>query len=104
MSGASYRLRVALVHLDGKDVPDWVPRRLEQEGVAFSYRDCTTRAELADAAHEADVVWLFGGSRVMQGNLDVVPRCWAILRTGSGTDNVPVEEATKRGIVVANTP
>ena len=33
-----------------------------------------------------------------------LPRCWAIVRTGSGTDNVPVEEATARGIVVANTP
>src|SRR5262249_35470421 len=28
----------------------------------------------------------------------------AILRTGSGTDNVPVEEATRRQILVANTP
>jgi D-3-phosphoglycerate dehydrogenase len=33
-----------------------------------------------------------------------LPRCGAILRTGSGTDNVPVEEATKAGILVANTP
>src|SRR5262249_13054058 len=30
--------------------------------------------------------------------------CRAILRTGSGTDNVPVEEATRRQILVANTP
>jgi D-3-phosphoglycerate dehydrogenase len=36
--------------------------------------------------------------------LDSLPRCAAIIRTGSGTDNVPVEEATRRGIVVANTP
>ena len=50
------------------------------------------------------MVWLFGGSLVLNGNLDVIPRCWAIVRTGSGTDNVPVEDATGRGIVVANTP
>jgi len=51
------------------------------------------------------VIWLFGGSRILQGgNLDAVPRCRAVLRTGSGTDNVPVEEATRRQIVVANTP
>ena len=37
-------------------------------------------------------------------NLDVLQRCGAIIRTGSGTDNVPVREATQLGIVVANTP
>jgi D-3-phosphoglycerate dehydrogenase len=38
---------------------------------------------------------------------DVLPllrKCRAILRTGTGTDNIPVEEATRLGIVVANTP
>ena len=104
MSNTSDRLRVALVDLDKKTVPEWVPQRLKQEQIDFTYRDCTTREELAAAAHDADVVWLFGGSRILLGNLDVVPRCWAILRTGSGTDNVPVDEATRRGIVVANTP
>jgi D-3-phosphoglycerate dehydrogenase len=34
----------------------------------------------------------------------VLARCGAIIRTGSGTDNLPVAEATARGIVVANTP
>jgi D-3-phosphoglycerate dehydrogenase len=37
-------------------------------------------------------------------NLALLPRCGAIVRTGSGTDNVPVEAATRLGIVVANTP
>src|SRR5262249_22898764 len=37
-------------------------------------------------------------------NLPNLPRCGAIVRTGSGTDNVPVEAATQLGIVVANTP
>ncbi len=36
--------------------------------------------------------------------LSIVPKCGAIIRTGSGTDNVPVKAATKLGIVVANTP
>jgi D-3-phosphoglycerate dehydrogenase len=41
---------------------------------------------------------------LLGGNLAAVPRCRAILRTGSGTDNVPVDEATQRKILVANTP
>ncbi len=100
----SGRPKVALVDLDGHPVPEWVRPALEREGIDLVARDCRTREELADCAGEADAVWLFGGSRVLQGNLDAIPRCRAILRTGSGTDNVPVEEATRRGVVVANTP
>jgi D-3-phosphoglycerate dehydrogenase len=48
---------------------------------------------------------MFGGSRAVTAEgLADLPRCAAILRTGSGTDNVPVEAATRLGIVVANTP
>lgn len=105
MSNPTERVRVALVDLDGQTVPDWVARRLESEGVELIVRQCNSRAELAEHASQADVIWLFGGSRVLQGgSLAVLPRCWAIVRTGSGTDNVPVDEATARGIVVANTP
>jgi D-3-phosphoglycerate dehydrogenase len=105
VSSSNDRTRVALVALDGQTVPDWVLRELDRDGIELTIGECTTRAELAEHAAEADVVWLFGGSRVlMDGNLAAVPRCWAVIRTGSGTDNVPVDEATRRGIVVANTP
>ena len=89
----------------GRPFPDWVPPSLEQEGIELTIRQCNSRAELAEHASDAEIVWLFGGSRVLHGgSLAVLPRCWAIVRTGSGTDNVPVDEATARGIVVANTP
>jgi D-3-phosphoglycerate dehydrogenase len=99
------RPRVALVDLDGQTVPDWVAETLTREGVDLVIHDCTTREDLTSHAADAEVIWLFGGSRILQdGNLDALPRCRAILRTGSGTDNVPVDEAGRRGIVVANTP
>jgi len=98
-------VKVALVDLDGQTVPDWVQETLDREGFAFVFHDCKTAGDLSAYAADADIVWLFGGSRVLQGgNLTNVPRCRAILRTGSGTDNVPVEEATRRGIIVANMP
>ena len=98
------RPKVALVHLDGETLPDWVRPSLEKEGIDFVVHDCKTREELATHAGDADVVWLFGGSLILNGNLDAVPRCRGIVRTGSGTDNLPVEEATRRGIVIADTP
>ncbi len=101
----SERPKVALVDLDGQTVPDWVRETLDQEGIQLVDHDCTTRAELEAHAQDAEVVWLFGGSRILLGgNLDAVPRCRAILRTGSGTDNVPIAEATQRRILIANTP
>ena len=105
MRNTSHRVQVALVDLDGQVVPDWVPPSVQQEGIELIVRQCNSRSELAQHAADAEIVWLFGGSRVLHGGaLEVLPRCWAIVRTGSGTDNVPVEDATARGIVVANTP
>jgi D-3-phosphoglycerate dehydrogenase len=96
---------VALVDLDGQALPDWLQESLDQEGIELVVHDCKTREELAAHAGDAQVIWLFGGSHVLlNGNLAAVPRWRAILRTGSGTDNVPIEEATRRRIVVANTP
>ena len=98
-------VKVALVDLDGQAVPEWVVPGLQCEGVELLIRQCNSSAELAEHAKDAEIVWLFGGSRVLHGgSLEVLSQCRAIVRTGSGTDNVPVEEATARGIVVANTP
>jgi len=97
--------RVALIYLDGQALPDWVAPRLAQAGVELAVRECTTRQELAEHAGEADLVWMFGGSKVVtEESMKDLRRCRAILRTGSGTDNVPVEAATRLGILVANTP
>lgn len=97
--------KVALVDTDRQPVPDWVRESIGREGIELVVHDCATRDELAKYAGDADVVWLFGGSRVLQGgNLAAAARCRAVLRTGSGTDNVPIDEATRRQIVVANTP
>jgi D-3-phosphoglycerate dehydrogenase / 2-oxoglutarate reductase len=96
-------LKVALVDLDGKLTPDFVKPEISALGVEFVAQDCETRQQLQAIAGDAEVVWLFG-SRILNGNLDAIPRCCSILRTGSGTDNVPVDEATRRGILVANTP
>lgn len=98
-------LKVALADLDGQPVPPWVVESLSGAGVELLIRQCNSQAELVEHAQEAEIIWLFGGSRVLHdGSLELLPRCWAIVRTGSGTDNVPVDEATTRGIVVANTP
>ncbi|HZQ10763.1 MAG TPA: NAD(P)-dependent oxidoreductase, partial [Anaerolineae bacterium] len=97
--------KVALIGLDGQSVPTWVSDTFDKEGIAFVAQQCTSREMLAEVAGDADVVWVFGSHQSLYAeNLDVIPKCGAIIRTGSGTDNVPVKEATERGIIVANTP
>ena len=97
--------KTALVGYEEQTIPDWVYDDLAKAGIALAVQECTTTEELRALAGDADLVWLFGGSRIVTAdNIDVLERCRAILRTGSGTDNVPVDAATERGIVVANTP
>ena len=103
------QFKVALVGGWGNaPVPEWVVRGFAEHGVEFVARECLTREDLAACASDADVVWVFGGCRALTpalaDNLAVLPRCGALIRTGSGTDNVPVARATELGIIVANTP
>jgi D-3-phosphoglycerate dehydrogenase len=97
-------VKIALVSWEGP-LPDWVPATFAKDNLAFVAQECTNTEQLRGCAADADVVWIFGGSRVVTtDNLPLLTRCGAIVRTGSGTDNVPVQVATQRGIIVANTP
>ncbi|MBI4585853.1 MAG: C-terminal binding protein [Planctomycetes bacterium] len=97
--------KVVLVANDLLPTPEWVARQLEEKGINFVERLCGSDKEVVEAAADAEVVWVLGGSQVVTADiLPLLRRCRAILRTGSGTDNIPVREATLRGILVANTP
>jgi D-3-phosphoglycerate dehydrogenase / 2-oxoglutarate reductase len=99
------QLKVAMVANDLKPTPEWVGRQLTEQGIELLERDCSVASEVVETAALADVVWTMGGSRVITPDvLPLLRKCRAILRTGTGTDNIPVEEATRLGIVVANTP
>lgn len=95
----------ACVAWDSDEVPEWVRPRIEAAGVEFVERQCETSAEVVDTARHADIVWVMGGSTLITPEiLPQLERCGAIIRSGSGTDNIPVDSATERGIIVANTP
>ncbi|HEX9114472.1 MAG TPA: C-terminal binding protein [Anaerolineae bacterium] len=99
------RLKVVQVICDGHPMPGWVPTRLGAGGVDLTVAISWNKEDLARHAADADVVWAYGGRDLLKGdNLSVLERCGAILRTGSGTDNIDVPLATKMGIIVANTP
>jgi len=101
--------KAALVSFDGptdaRVVPEWVREQIEREAVTLIIRHCLDSQEVIDHAADADLVWVYGGGRVLTSQvLSQLTRCIVILRSGSGTDNIPVKEATDLGILVANTP
>jgi len=99
------KFKVTVIGLDVPFIPTWVNKIMDEQGIEFIPYQCATREELEEYAHDADIVWVWGGSNCMKTeNLSVLKRCRCIIRTGSGTDNIPVAEATDMGIVVANTP
>ncbi len=96
---------VALVSRDDFAVPAGLAERIDAAGGELRHRDCTSGAEVAETARDATVVWVFGGGRlVTEDLLGELPECRLILRSGSGTDNIPVASARGRGIAVGNTP
>jgi D-3-phosphoglycerate dehydrogenase / 2-oxoglutarate reductase len=98
--------QVALIETSetAKAVPAWVRDALAAEEIEFTARGCETRADLEAYASGSDLVWVWGSSVVTADRLNVLAKCGALLRSGSGTDNIPVAEATKHRMVVINTP
>jgi D-3-phosphoglycerate dehydrogenase len=97
--------QAVLVINEGPPMPAWVHERLAHAGVDFAIHLCRTKADLEQFAADADIVWVNGGARLLtRENLAVLRRCGAIVRVGSGTDNIDVKAATEMGIIVANTP
>ncbi|WP_428936765.1 2-hydroxyacid dehydrogenase [Fontivita pretiosa] len=98
-------LKVALVSNSAPVLPAWVGAELESAGARFVARECTTADELRQTAADAQIVWVFGGGTICdEKNVRLLAQCRFLLRSGTGTDNVAVEEATKLGITVGNTP
>ena len=99
------KFKVAMVHMDPEELPEWVPETMASHNIEFVFEECETHAQLVSCAGDADVVWIFGGSHIVTAdNVADLQRCGALIRTGSGTDNIPIEAATAHGIIVANTP
>lgn len=91
-------------------VPDAVhPSALDVLNAAADRLDITapgqmSRAELLAAAPTADALVIRSASKVDAEVLAAAPRLKIIARAGVGVDNVDIPEATRRGIVVVNTP
>jgi D-3-phosphoglycerate dehydrogenase len=77
---------------------------LRQAGLELDNRPGLTGAALQEALHAADGVIVRSGTRVTAELLENPGKLRAVVRAGVGVDNIDVAAATRRGIVVMNTP
>jgi D-3-phosphoglycerate dehydrogenase len=77
---------------------------LRQSGIELDERPGLSGAALQEAIRAADGVIVRSGTRITAELLEDPGRLRAIVRAGVGVDNIDVAAATRRGIVVMNTP
>ncbi len=63
-----------------------------------------SREDLLAKIHEYDALIVRSVTDVNAELMDKATKLKIVGRAGNGTDNIRVEEATKRGIIVCNTP
>src|SRR5437899_6934542 len=77
---------------------------LRQAGIELDSRPGLSGAALQEALQAADGVVVRSGTRITAELLENPGRLKAVVRAGVGVDNIDVAAATRRGIVVMNTP
>lgn len=83
---------------DGLDILD------QAEGIQYEVRTGLKGEELRQALNEFDGAILRSGVKITAESLEGNTRLRALVRAGVGTDNIDKAAATRRGIVVMNTP
>ena len=88
-----------------------VADKLSEAGVAalgehfdVDVRPGMERGELLEAVAEADAVVIRSATTIDAGVIEAAPSLKVIARAGIGLDNVDVEAATARGVLVCNAP
>ena len=74
------------------------------EGIRVSAPGLMQRADLLEAIVDADAIIIRSGVKADAELMAAAPQLKAIARAGVGIDNVDLDAATKRSIVVMNTP
>ena len=86
------------------DLPGSALDILRAEGWEIDARSGRPPAELAPALADADAIVVRSATKVTAELIAAAPRLRAVARAGTGVDNVDVDAASSRGIVVMNAP
>jgi D-3-phosphoglycerate dehydrogenase len=76
----------------------------EASDVSVDINTGLSEAELVDIIGDYDALVIRSGTQVTGAVLEAATNLKVVGRAGVGTDNVDVDEATRRGVIVMNTP
>jgi D-3-phosphoglycerate dehydrogenase len=76
----------------------------EADDISVDVRTGLSESELVDAIVDYDALVIRSGTQVTAPVLKASERLKVVGRAGVGIDNVDVDEATRRGVIVMNTP
>ena len=74
------------------------------ENLKVTYTGKVSQDKLKALIPDADAVLIRSGVKITEDVLEVASKLKAIARAGVGVDNVDLEAATRRGVIVMNTP
>jgi len=77
---------------------------LKQEGFAVVYQPGLDAGNLKSALADADALIVRSQTKVTAGILESAKKLKVVGRAGAGVDNIDVDAATRKGVVVMNTP
>jgi D-3-phosphoglycerate dehydrogenase len=97
------RYRVALTNPRQHPPDSWVLDILRGCGATLEAHDCASREDVIALCADADAVLVASAPIDAQALLSF-QRCRAVIRMGTGYDNIDVEAAGNAGIPVANVP
>ena len=96
--------KIAMVSAGEERFPASCISRIREVAVINCQR-CNDPEELVKFASDADIIWMFGANVAVKPEaLIKLPKCRAILRSGSGVDALPLEFCKEHNIGVYNTP
>ena len=98
------RFKVVIPDADPDDERPDERRALDKIGAQIICLRCRTEEELMEATGDADAVLVTGSNVMSRRVIENLRRCKVIVRYGVGVDNIDLEAAAERGIVVANVP
>ena len=96
--------KIAMVSAGEDRFPASCISRIREVAIINCQR-CNNPEELVAFASDADIIWMFGANVAVKPEALVkLPKCRAILRSGSGLDALPLEFCKQNNIGVYNTP
>ena len=97
-------LEIAMVSAAEARFPESCISRI-REFARINCQRCNDPGELVKFAADADIIWMFGANVAVKPEaLSQLPKCRAILRSGSGLDALPLAFCKENNIGVYNTP